>query len=77
MTITKTFTKKDQLDAEGKKIDDIFTINQVETIEKSNTWEYSGTEVLKKLAFLEIKRETAEKTLLEIQEEINFYKSFK
>lgn len=77
MTITKTFTKKDQLDAEGKKIDDIFTINQVETIEKSNTWEYSGTEVLKKLAFLEIKRETAEKTLLAIQEEINFYKSFK
>jgi hypothetical protein len=77
MTITTTFTKTDQLDAEGKKVDDIYTITTTETPTYVFNKTLSGTEVVKKIAELEKTKEREEKYLLTITEEINFLKSLK
>ena len=77
MTTVTTSTKTDQLDAEGKKIDDYFTIKEVETIEFERIKTLSGTEVAQELLRLEEKKSQAEKQLLKITDEINFLKSLK
>jgi hypothetical protein len=77
MTITTTFTKTDQLDAEGKKIDDYFTIKEVETVEYEKVKTLSGTEVAAEIKEIENMFLLASKKVLELQEMLNFYKSLK
>ena len=77
MTKTTTFTKTDQLDKEGKKVDDIFTIKEVETVEYEKEQTLSGTEVAQKIKDLEDLKKNESNVLLKIEEEINFLKSLK
>jgi len=77
MTKTTTFTKTDQLDADGKKVDDIFTIKEVETVEYEKEQTLSGTEVAQKIKDLEDLKKNKSNDLLKIEEEINFLKSLK
>ena len=77
MTKTTTFTKTDQLDKEGKKVDDIFTIKEVETVEYEKEQTLSGTEVAQKIKDLEDLKKNKSNDLLKIEEEINFLKSLK
>jgi hypothetical protein len=77
MAITKTFTTAEQLDAEGKAVDKIFTITETETIENVKTQTLSGTEVAERIKGLELMLRNTEKSVLELTEQINFLKSLK
>ena len=77
MTKSTSFTAIDQKDKDGKVIDKIFTIKEVETIEYEKTKTMSGTEVAEKIKDLEYKLAIADKQSFAIQEEINFLKSLK
>lgn len=70
MTETKSFIKSDQIDAEGKKVDDLYTIT--ETSEISNTKTLSGTQIKAEIEQLEFLKSEQEKVLLNIQDEIKF-----
>lgn len=73
--ITKTYTKEDQLDEKGIKIDDIYTIETIETKEQKSTERISGEEIKGKLNLLEIDLEFAQRKVNFIQEQIDYYKS--
>ena len=73
--ITKTYTKEDQLDEKGVKIDDIYTIETIETKEQKSTERISGEEIKGKLNLLEIDLEFAQRKVNFIQEQIDYYKS--
>jgi len=75
--ITKSFTTENQLDAKGEVIDKIFHIDTVQTYEVKEQERYSGTEVKEKIKDLEKEEKKAEKALLKVQDELNFYKGLK
>ena len=68
MASTLSFTTTDQKDKEGKVIDKIFNIKEVETIEHTKL--ISGTEVEAKISILE-------KQISILEDELNFLKSLK
>ena len=73
--ITKNYTKEAQLDDKGVKIDDIYTIETIETKEQKSTERISGEEIKRKINLLEIDLEFAQRKVNFIQEQINYYKS--
>ena len=73
--ITKNYTKEAQLDDKGVKIDDIYTIETIETKENKTIEKISGTEINSKIALLEIDLEFAQRKVNFIQEQIDYYKS--
>lgn len=73
--ITKTFSSVDQLSADGKPIDKIFTIREVETIEYEKEITMSGSEVQKKIQVLEEQKRISENSIQKIDDEINFLKT--
>lgn len=75
MTKSTIFNKEDQLDAENKVIDQIYTITETETITEETKKTMSGTEVKVKLLELEELQKERQKKLNEVTEKINFLKN--
>ena len=73
--ITKNYTKEAQLDDKGVKIDDIYTIETIETKENKTIEKISGTEINSKIALLEMDLEFAQRKVNFIQDQIDYYKS--
>ena len=77
MTTSITFTAADQFDAQGKKVDKIFTIKEVENIQYEKVKTLSGKEVAQKIWELEQYLSDAEKKVIRLKDELNFLKTLK
>lgn len=74
MSLTTTFTVADQTDADGKVVDKIYRITEVQTIAYEKTKVLSGTEILARITDLELQVSNFDKRSVEIKEEINLLK---
>ena len=77
MTIERTFTKEEQLNELGVKIDDIFTITKVETEVVETQTIFSGTEIAEQIKVLEGEIKFLEDKIKPLQNKLNFLNSLK